>query len=334
MGIYDDILRNAPGQDHVAAGHLHEQLWETLLRRESPDLHNVRLGRGDGGIDGVEFMDPVLNTAHIYQAKFFSKLDEDHRPAVLNSFVTAHKHTFPCTRWTLLVPFEPSAPELNWLTVGMRTEALTQLTDATHNARAAACEIRYKDSTDLEDLLKRNLPIAAQLLPDSVLALQDAIRAEREKSSNIDREVAARVRELHDSLIREREAQRRRALSAAAMLNQGWANHLFTFQRLLVPADDAETHTAAIEAAAEQLVTFAETRMRDAYHADGLGVGLAELVSRIHNIGRKLHAVARPGLFQAATTPASYTNMMRAIVDDIKTLQQQLATILQHYPTR
>jgi hypothetical protein len=51
------------GDDLRKAGDVHEDLWNRLLSREDPRFHNVRVARGDGGIDGFVLKDPLFGHA-------------------------------------------------------------------------------------------------------------------------------------------------------------------------------------------------------------------------------------------------------------------------------
>lgn len=118
--IMSEVSSNA-----VSAGNLHQELWLDLLRRTDPELHNVRVTRGDGGLDGVGFQDPTTGDAVVYQAKFYPHFkDRGRRDEILEAFFRAHLHNFKCRKWFLLVPCELSHADLNWLAKTLRHEAV------------------------------------------------------------------------------------------------------------------------------------------------------------------------------------------------------------------
>ena len=320
MGIYEDIREHAPNTTFTSAGDLHEALWVALLRVGTPDLHNVRLARGDGGIDGIHFVDPLLGAAHIYQAKFYEKLDEGHRPEVVKAFVAAHGHDFPCAGWTLLVPFHLSAPELNWLTIELRAEAIKAAPDA--SKAVAACSIDYMDDDDLHDLLKANLSVAAKYLPRSVLALTAQLEEERKKRGAMEAEVVSRLREVQSGLVRDRRVQTRQSLAAVKMLNQGWEDQVGTLRSLTF----AKRSPDEVLLIAKELVRFCETRMREAYAAEGLVPGASELVSYIDQRGRVLQLAV---VFTQLTKDGAEIGVASDIIDRIKDLQGRIARAME-----
>jgi hypothetical protein len=74
--VYRAIQEHAPDNSPVAAGNLHEEIWKDLLRRADPRFRNVKVTRGDGGMDGIQFLDPATGEARIFQAKFFASSAE------------------------------------------------------------------------------------------------------------------------------------------------------------------------------------------------------------------------------------------------------------------
>lgn len=230
MAIYQDILDQAGTA--VAGGQLHENLWGELLKLEEPGFHNVRLGQGDGGIDGDVLRDPKTGDAEVFQAKFNAVLDDDQRDAIVASFGRVHTNDFRCVRWTLLVPIELSAPELNWLTVTMRTDAIAATGNVDVRASMTACEILFKDRTDLEGLLMRHLDVAGRLLPNSTHALVEQLAQARQNEARLDREIAAGLLELRQEAIRRRSIETARALVAIRDLWLGWADYAAGFAPL------------------------------------------------------------------------------------------------------
>ncbi len=318
MSTYDEILDATPGHEPVAAGHLHEEIWVDLLRRETPDLHDVRVTRGDGGIDGIAWLDPLLNHAHIYQAKFFRDLDEKHRQEVLKSFVSAHSHPYRCARWTLLVPFELSANELSWLRVSLRAEAENAL--PTKSKEMKTCVIDYKDSRDLSDLLQRHLDVAAQHLPASVGALQAQLDQAEKRTSYLEREVANRMADIQDGLIRDRAVQSRRAIVAVKVLNQGWANAKGDLQGL-IGLNRVQPRT--VRDVGGVLEGLAERRLREAYEVEGMIPGIAHDVGAIHMQARRLVGLASL-LELGATTVEDVTEVISVAIKQILDLQQRI----------
>jgi outer membrane protein assembly factor BamB len=194
MSLYEEIRDHASGSTFTSAGDLHEAIWFALLRDENADFHRVRLARGDGGIDAIRFTEPALNCAHICQAKFYQRLDDKHRDEVVRSFLAAHGHEFPCTRWTLLVPTHLSAPELSWLSVGLRAAA-ANLAPEKANA-IAACQIDYMDVDALTHRLKANPSVVSEMLPRCSISLAKQLEEERAKREAAEVELAARRQSL------------------------------------------------------------------------------------------------------------------------------------------
>jgi hypothetical protein len=141
IDVYQAILEHAPNGTYTAAGDLHEAIWTDLLRRSDPKVHNVRVTRGDGGIDGVGFQDPVTGEARVYQAKFFQDLSDDkdaHKKAVVEAFVRAHCHPFACTSWVRGGPGDvdhqrlPRGPACDRVTQRVQTMRIISTVAATH----------------------------------------------------------------------------------------------------------------------------------------------------------------------------------------------------------
>jgi hypothetical protein len=199
MDIYQDILESAPNKTYTSAGDLHEEIWIELLKREDSEIHNVRLSRGDGGIDGLRMLDPVLGTVHTYQAKFFPEIgnDEKKKKAITKSFLSVHANPLLCETWTLLVPFKFSAKEIFWLYRDIKLaaiELLNKMRDKkTPNFKACTydvqlrriknCQVKYKDLDNFLDLLRRHLDIGSKYLPESKLNLLYALEIEKDKNS-------------------------------------------------------------------------------------------------------------------------------------------------------
>jgi hypothetical protein len=243
MDIYQDILESAPNKTYTSAGDLHEEIWIELLKREDSEIHNVRLSRGDGGIDGLRMLDPVLGTVHTYQAKFFPEIgnDEKKKKAITKSFLSVHANPLLCETWTLLVPFKFSAKEIFWLYRDIKLaaiELLNKMRDKkTPNFKACTydvqlrriknCQVKYKDLDNFLDLLRRHLDIGSKYLPESKLNLLYALEIEKDKNSVFYRDNTAILKRIQEDNIRRRKAEAQRAISAIKMLNQGWSNFYF-----------------------------------------------------------------------------------------------------------
>lgn len=280
MSLYDDILRNAPGETHTAAGDLHEELWNRLLRLEDPNFHNVRLGRGDGGIDGFVLVDPVLPKVQIYQAKYYNELTlPRHRTEVKDAFITAHSHRFPCVTWTLLIPFNLSAPELNWLVTQLRSDAIAERIDLEERIRG--CAIRYLDVDDLELRLGRHMTVAEELIPHSVAALLGRLEAERARAHRVEEDISKRVELILEDAIRRRDVEVRQAKAWLAILSQGWADH--TSMMALRHRRDRTIGHDTLERETREFLGFVESKMNAASHAESLVVDVSSRITEIHS---------------------------------------------------
>lgn len=320
MNVYQEILDAAPNGTHVSAGDLHEEIWFELLKLEDPTFHNVRLARGDGGIDGITFIDPTTGEAHIVQAKFFADLtDPARRSAVVSAFLTAHRLAFACSTWELLLPRQVSHHELQWLMVSMKMDALAML-DAEHTAELAKladkkggtskkqsaqaqvfadernkveprirlCSVKYRDGDDLERLMARQVSVAAAFLPSSKLTLEHDLARERKARVDDQRGYGEVLEVLRQDAIRQRQLDSRTALAALKMLNQGWTNHLGSAQRLIAMKSPPEQ----VELQAADTEEFTERKAQQAFEAEALVPGVSDLVHRAHYEARLLRQVA------------------------------------------
>ncbi len=240
---YAAIQEHAANDSATAAGDLHEEIWADLLRRVDPRVHNVRVTRGDGGLDGVAFLDPVTGQARVYQAKFFEDLKDatprpkasktpkktskktakkkavapsGHRGDVIDAFVRAHGHSFICTSWVLLLPSAVSHADLSWLMGGLKADAIAEA--GTRNGlpadiaqRITGCAVEFKDRRDLNDLLGQYLDVAAIHLPRSSLSLAKELKDERAGRKKDRDDVAEILRNLREESIRSHQAETRRA---------------------------------------------------------------------------------------------------------------------------
>lgn len=322
IDVYQAILDNAPNGTYTAAGDLHEEIWVALLRRSDPKIHNIRVTRGDGGLDGVGFQDPVTGEACVYQAKFFGDLSDDkglHKKAVVDAFVRAHCHPFVCSAWVLLFPRQLSHTELGWLTGAMKAEAVLfaktfKGAHADVEQRIQACAIEYRDANDLVDLLSSNLDLASRFLPQSPLALAEALRQERESRAHDRAELGRNLQVLSDEAIRAHQTDARRARAALSILNQGWANLTGALQLAIV--DESSSKAAPVETRkglfrsvcggevpkraavtrigelAGMIEQHATNRAVHAYSCEGLVPGISELMAEINYQARVLAQVA------------------------------------------
>lgn len=331
--IYNLILEHAPNSTYPSAGDLHEALWVALLRRSDPRVHNVRVTRGDGGLDGVAFQDPVLGEARVYQAKFYEHLNDKkctHRAAIADAFVRAHNHPFVCTSWVLVLPRMLSHTDLGWLTGTMKKDAVG-LASSMKSIRSDivtridACAIEYLDGTDLEDLLYANLDIAAKYLPNCHLALMKQLEDERTARAKEHAEVSQLLRVMNDETIRSHQADARRAKAALVILNQGWANLLGMLQMGIVGNQglaDATMHQIA-----EQVEQHAVSRAAHAYQCEGLAPGASQLVAEINYQSRLLQQMAIVKTIGLADVDGE-PDVAKRIIDRINDLQRLVGDVL------
>jgi len=319
MAIYDDILNQAGG-NHKAAGDLHELLWERLLRREDPRFHNVRITRGDGGIDGFVLQDPMLATATVFQAKFFSDISSDeHRAAIQKAFSTAHDHTFRVVDWILLLPIAISHGDLNWLVGETLKTAAKAVLDSRKHRNIDACIINYRIASHLEDLCRRHLDVVAELLPASTQALLQQIATERNRADALQVEIADRLRLLNDEAIRQRQVEVHRVRSALRLLYQGWGNHIVTLEQAKQLNWDAYT----IEHKAADLERFAELRTSQALAIEGLYSDINEQIGAVYRSARMLRASA----VQAQIDPQHTLQMkaeLNALISAVRELSRSI----------
>lgn len=87
---------------------------ELLYAQYGENAHNIRVTRGDGGIDILvgDFVAPIKN----YQCKFFlDGIGDAQKAQIRESFNTAINSTsFKMEKWILCVPCSLSAPEFKW----------------------------------------------------------------------------------------------------------------------------------------------------------------------------------------------------------------------------
>lgn len=288
MTIYGEILEQAGGEA-VAAGFIHEKLWERLLRREDPRFHNVRITRGDGGIDGVILKDPVLGRVTVFQAKFFTDLSKkDHRDAVVKAFGKAHGHDFLVVEWKLLLPITVSHQDLNWLYGGGLKKKAVELFGASSEDRIITCGVECYGETHLEDLCSRHLDIVLEVLPKSGLAFAAKLDEERARASYLQLEIVDRLRIINQEQIRQRQVDRERACNALLVLNQGWANHV----GILELEERGGKDVKQAEKIATDLERFAERRVDHALMAEGLCPGIGKKMAAIYQATRMLRATA------------------------------------------
>lgn len=331
VGLYEDIRDHAPNETYTSAGDLHEALWIALLRAETPDLHNVRLARGDGGLDGYRFIDPSLGVAHVYQAKFWTKLEDGQKETLVDEFLKAHAHKFRCAKWTFLTAFRFSAPEVNWFSSDLKAGAKAKSKAELHTA-IDACEIMYKDSDDLADLARRHLVVTARFLPESTSALKAELETAKSERAGLLADLQVRLQVVQEGLIRDRQAESRRAIASLKMLNQGWANHITALS--LWPAGLSQRGRRGMEVA--DLVAFAEQRMALALAAEGLVAGVSELVQTIHYHARVLQQVLvfesadaadEEGVLAACTTVVEAMRELSGRVGDVLLFLQRAGAL-------
>lgn len=331
IDIYQAILEHAPNGAYTSAGDLHEAIWIDLLRRSDPKVHNVRVTRGDGGLDGVGFQDPVTGEARVYQAKFFPDLSDDkgtHKKAVIEAFVRAHCHPFTCTSWVLLFPRQLSHAELGWLMGNLKADAIAfaatfKGAHAQVQQRIQACAIEYQDSSDLVDLLTSHLDLAAKHLPKSHLVLSAELQKEREGRAHDRAELARNLQVLRDEAIRSHQADSRRAKAALSILNQGWANLTGTLKLALV---DSRLTGAQIHDVAGLVEEHATSRAVHAYSCEGLVPGISELVAEINYQARLLKQVSV--IKDMGTSDAEGEAVVaQRVIDKIQELQRLIGDV-------
>lgn len=326
--VYEAILAQAPNGAYTAAGDLHEAIWIDLLRRSDPKVHNVRVTRGDGGLDGVGFQDPVSGEARVYQAKFFKDVSDDgHKKAVVEAFVRAQSHPFTCTSWVLLYPRLFSHTELGWVMGELKKEAFNFVPTvnwAHANAipRIKACAVEYRDATDLVDLLTSYLDIAATHLPQSHLALSAELKKEREGRDHERAQFARNLQVLTDEAIRAHQADTRRAKAALSILNQGWTDLTTTLKLALVD----RRLGPQIQKIASLIEEHATSRSVHAYSCEGLVPGISVRVAEINYQARVLKQVAvvsEVGLSDAEGEAV----VAKRLLDKIQELQRHIGEI-------
>jgi hypothetical protein len=342
--VYAAIQEHAANHSATAAGDLHEEIWDAVLRRSDPRFHNARLTRDEGGVDGVAFLDPATGEARIYQAKFFEDLEEaekpkkarkgapaaappqatsgpaGHRGAVVDAFVRAHGNAFTCTSWVLLLPRALSQPDMSWLMGTMKTEAISEARrrkglPAGADLRIAACAVEYLDGANLTALLAQQLDVAERHLPGSSLALMKQLEEER-AARKMDRDDRTQLllRQLRDEAIRSHQADTRRARVALGMVNQGWAN--LTGQLGLALVD--EKVAATVPVVAGLIESHAVTCAPHAHACEGLVPGASALVNGIRYQSRVLQQTStlrRLGMAEAESEAAIASRIIEAIAN-------------------
>jgi hypothetical protein len=353
--VYAAIQEHAPNDSATSAGDLHEEIWADLLRRADPRVHNVRVTRGDGGLDGVAFLDPATGQARVYQAKFFKDLKDatatpkagqakngakkkkakkkaaaptGHRGDVIDAFVRAHGHSFVCTSWVLLLPSALSHTDLSWLMGGLKPDALAEAAKrkglpADTARRIAACAIEYKDRQGLNDLLAGYLDVAANHLPRSSLSLAKELSDERAARDKDREDVAEILRNLREESIRSHQAETRRAKAALSILNQGWANLTGMLQLAMV---NNKLAGKTLEEIAVQVEQHAANRAAHAYSAEGLAPGVSELVSEILYQARVLQQVSIVKAVGMADAD-SEESIAKRIIDSVGDLQRRVGAV-------
>lgn len=322
MDIYRAILEQAGG-DARQGGDLHEELWTRLLRRENPRHHNVRVTRGDQGIDGIALTDPVLGEVSIYQAKFFDELcEEHHREPVRKSLAKAVQFPGKVTQWILLLPIDPSAREVAWIVSSLKGEVRNRLGASDQLDDLA---IEYRTAEHLKDLCVRHLSNAAALLPNSTLALSQRLNEEATRNERLEREMIDRLRTLNEEAIRARRIESLRAANALRVLHQGWADHI---GMLGMHGRDPQTSAAEIAACAEEVETFAHARTREAFDAEPLAPGVGHLVYQVYVRSRQLRSMAvQVQVAQAAGVPGPDAQMRAGVRELLGACREVLAFV-------
>lgn len=329
LDVYASILEHAPNDSPAAAGNLHEAIWTELLRRTDPRVHNVRVTKGDGGLDGVAFLDLATAVARVYQAKFFPDLtDKGHKESVVDAFVRAHGHPFVCASWVLLVPRQLSHTDLGWLMGSLKAEAKAEAKKrkglpAGIDARIDACAVDYHDGPDLLDLLMDNLDVAVAVLPKSELALMELLQQEKVGRSRDRAELLLAVKALREDAIRAHEADARRARAALGILNQNWSNLIFEIEPALAEPKLLRRSWASIGTEAEAL---ASAKSSHAYVCEPFLPGVSELVSDVLYRARVLQQAAVFDIAGAADEGA-VPKTAAALVEAIKEVQRRIAEI-------
>ncbi|MFH0728778.1 MAG: hypothetical protein V2B19_20890 [Pseudomonadota bacterium] len=327
MSLYEDILNQTYG-NRKAAGDLHELLWEQLLRREEPRFHNVRVTRGDGGIDGFVLRDPVLGSASVFQAKFYSDISsEEHCKNIVEAFARAHSHKFIVVDWCLLLPVTISHKELNWLIGGDLREKAKGLVAKERHQYIDACAISYQLESHLQNLCIRHLDVSAQFLPKSSLALIEKFEKERTRADFLQTEIADRLRIINQGLIRQRQIEFERAYNALRVLNQGWANHTGMLNLLMrdkIGPDKVEQFAAELEA-------FAERRIDQALIAEGLCSEIGRIVTNIYQAARRLRADAIHTQLNGDRAEQIW-KQIKVLISDISNMQRIVGEVLANLP--
>ena len=118
---------------------------EVLALEHGPEkTHQIRVTQGDGGIDVLvgDFSHP----AHIFQCKFFEKLEASQKDQIRDSFKTARENSqFTMDKWTLCVSLQMSGPEMEWWSTWKKKQETKY-----------SISISLLDSSDLITLLKKH----------------------------------------------------------------------------------------------------------------------------------------------------------------------------------
>ena len=323
MPLYTEILDHVGGNPK-AAGDLHETIWEKLLRREDPRFHNVRVTRGDGGIDGFILKDPVLGSASVFQAKFYDSISSDkHKTSIVEAFVRAHSHKFRVVDWFLLLPVAISHKELDWLIAGgLKEEAKKKIAEDRYSF-VDNCGISVKVESHLQDLCIRHIDIVSEHLPKSSLALSVSLAEERDRANHLQIEIADRLRIINQGMIRQRQVDLERAYNALLILNQGWGDHY----GMLKYAKRNRMDLAKVEQLAAELESFSERRFDHALIAEGMCEGSLSAVTGIYNSARMLRSLVVQSQIKSSIEPEMWAHLDK-LVSDINDLQRTIGEVL------
>ena len=275
--FYDQIHADAPCD---TAGGLHEQIWTDLLERTEVRFQNVRLTRGDGGLDGVAFREPYSEEVSVFQAKCFpclsseAKTDEKRRKeAIIDSFITAMSRNFQVASWTLLVPFSLNHKDLDWLLGDLAKTAEAQIEQSDRKqedknktlANIKRCQIQCYDATRLRLLLQQHLDICALRLPSSRQALASSLAKARQELSEQKQAVAFMLKEHMRLAVANRAFDTRKAYAALTAMLATWSPILRNVELLkdnhynsFAPEVDVSTQVIDAVRSTTQLSLFAE----------------------------------------------------------------------------
>lgn len=259
MSLYDEIVRNAPGSEPVAAGFLHEDVWVALLEKEDLNIVGTRLARGDKGIDALSVVDPKLGNVSAYQAKLCTTIDEKKQAEIVKGFVKAMSNQMKVVRWTLLVPITLTTTAHDWLNVSLKDEALALVTDPETRNRISECEVRHHGESAMLRLLSQHPEVARTLLPDSTLAVSAMYKEALDETNLLKTEIVSRLLQIQESQVRDRIVQQRTSEASIRMLNQGWADEEGMIRRAvqIKKADELEIALRSFSAFLNRQFEFA-----------------------------------------------------------------------------